>query len=58
MPCLRRLKGTGTCDDVDELVRDGGLTTTVVFELQIRDHVASVLGGVVHGVAAKEYSEH
>ena len=40
-----------TSDNVDELVRDGGLATTVVLQRQTVDHVTSVLRRVVHGVA-------
>jgi hypothetical protein len=47
--CIRRR----TSDDVDELVRDRGLATTVVLELQTANHLAGVLGGVLHGVATE-----
>ena len=43
-----------TSDDVDELVRDGGLATTVVLHRQTADHVGRVLRRVVHGVAARK----
>lgn len=46
-----RLKSGGTGDDVDEVVGDGGLSTAVVDHVEVGDHVAGVLGGVVHGVA-------
>lgn len=48
-----RLQSTGTGNDIDELVGDRGLTATVVLELQVVDHVSSVLGRVVHGVATR-----
>ena len=48
--CLER---GGTSDDVDELVGDGSLATTVVLHLQRGDHVAGILGRVVHGVTTR-----
>jgi hypothetical protein len=40
-----------TSNNIDKLVRDGGLATTVVLHLQTGDHVTSVLRGIVHGIA-------
>ena len=48
---LSRLQSTSTGNDIDELVGDRSLTSTVVLELQTVDHVTSVLGRVVHSIA-------
>jgi hypothetical protein len=42
----------GTSDDLDELTGNDGLASTVEQNLELGDHLAGVLGGVVHGVAA------
>ena len=52
------LERAGTSDDVDELVRDGGLATTVVLHLERADHVRRVLRRVVHGVATAKVDEN
>jgi hypothetical protein len=41
-----------TSDNLDQLTGNGSLSSTVVKNLESVDHVTSVLGGVVHGVAA------
>jgi hypothetical protein len=42
----------GTSDNLDELAGNDGLASTVEQNLELGDHLAGVLGGVVHGVAA------
>jgi hypothetical protein len=49
---LHILRGGGTSDNLDQLTGNGSLSGTVVENLESVDHVTSVLGGVVHGVAA------
>jgi hypothetical protein len=49
---LHILRCGGTSDDLDQLTGNGGLSGTVVENLESVDHVTSVLGGIVHGVAA------
>ena len=49
----RRLEGGGTGDNVDKVVGDGSLSSTVVDHVERRDHLTGVLGGVVHGVALR-----
>ena len=44
------LQSGGTRDNIDELVGDSGLATTVVLHLEGSNHVGGVLGGVVHGL--------
>lgn len=47
-----RLGGSRTSNNLDEFASNDGLTSTVVQNLELADHVTSVLGGVVHGVLA------
>jgi hypothetical protein len=49
---LHILRCGGTSDNLDQLTGNGSLSGTVVENLESVDHVTSVLGGVVHGVAA------
>jgi hypothetical protein len=42
----------GTSDNLDELTGNDGLASTVEQNLELGDHLAGVLGSVVHGVAA------
>ena len=50
---LRLFLGSGgTSDNLDELAGNDGLASTVEQNLELGDHLAGVLGGVVHGVAA------
>jgi hypothetical protein len=42
----------GTSDNLDELAGNNGLASAVEQNLELGDHLAGVLGGVVHGVAA------
>lgn len=53
---LRRLHlllgSGGTSDNLDELTSNDGLASTVEQNLELGDHLAGVLGGVVHGVTA------
>ena len=57
LPLFRGLRlllgGGGTSDNLDELTGNDGLTGTVVENLELVDHVTSVLGGVVHCVLAR-----
>ena len=46
------LGGGGTSNNLDELTGNDGLASTVEQNLELGDHLAGVLGGVVHGVAA------
>ena len=46
------LGGGGTSDNLDELTGNDGLASTVEQNLELGDHLAGVLGGVVHGVTA------
>lgn len=39
----RKEDGGPTCDNVDQLVCDSGLATTIVLHLQSGDHVRSIL---------------
>lgn len=41
----------GTSNDLDQLAGNDSLSGTVEQDLEFVDHVTSVLGGVVHGVA-------
>lgn len=41
----------GTSDDLDQLAGNDGLASAVEQNLELVDHLAGVLGGVVHGVA-------
>ena len=51
--CLKLAEnGTQTGNDVDQLVGNGGLTTSVVFHGQRANHVRGVLGRAVHRIAA------
>lgn len=43
----------GTGDNLDQLAGNDGLASTVEENLELVDHVAGVLGGVVHGVTAR-----
>ena len=47
-----------TSDDIDQLVRDGGLATTVVLHGPPVDHVRRVLGRVVHGIPTTAISAY
>jgi hypothetical protein len=49
------LECAGTGDDIDELVRNSSLTTTVVLQLQVADHVSCVLGCIIHSVSSGSY---
>lgn len=49
---LHILRCGGTSDNLDQLTGNGSLSGTVVKNLESVDHVTSVLGSVVHGVAA------
>jgi hypothetical protein len=40
----------GTSDNLDELAGNDGLASTVEQNLELGDHLTSILGGVVHGV--------
>lgn len=51
MRTIRRMAREHTSDDVDKLVRDSGLATTVVLHLEGANHVRSVLRRIVHSVA-------
>ena len=46
------LGGGGTSNNLDKLTGNDGLASTVEENLELGDHLAGVLGGVVHGVAA------
>jgi len=48
----RYSQSTCTSDDVNKLVGNSGLTTTIVLHLQSGDHIACILGCIVHCVAA------
>lgn len=48
-----RLGSSRTSNNLDKFASNDGLTGTVVQNLELVDHVASVLGGVVHGVLAR-----
>ena len=50
--CLT-FRGSRTSDNLDELAGNDGLTSAVVQNLELVDHVAGVLGGVVHGVLTR-----
>lgn len=54
LPPLQSLVlGSGsTSNNLDKFASNDGLTGTVVENLELVDHVTSVLGGVVHGVLA------
>lgn len=45
------LGGGGTGDNLNQFTGNDGLSGTVEQNLEPVDHVAGVLGGVVHGVA-------
>jgi hypothetical protein len=45
------LGGGGTSDNLDQLAGNDGLASAVEQNLELVDHLAGVLGGVVHGVA-------
>ena len=47
------LGSSRTSNDLDKFASNDGLTSTVVENLELVDHVTSVLGGVVHGVLAR-----
>src|SRR5690348_12369996 len=47
------LGSSRTSDNLDKLASNDGLTGTVVENLELVDHVTSVLGGVVHCVLAR-----
>ena len=47
-----------TGDDVDQLVGDGGLATTVVLHGQTVDHVRRVLRRVIHGIPTTAISAY
>lgn len=44
------LGGSRTSDNLDELASNDGLTSSVVQNLELVDHVTSVLGRIIHGV--------
>lgn len=46
-------RSSRTRNDLHQLARDDSLSRPVVQDLELVDHVAGVLGGVVHGVAAR-----
>lgn len=46
------LERTGSSNDIDKLVGDCSLTTTVVLELQVANHIASILRCVVHSISS------
>ena len=48
-----RLGSSRTSNNLDKFASNDGLTGTVVENLELVDHVTSVLGGVVHGVLAR-----
>lgn len=50
---LPHLKSGSTSDNVDKIVGNGSLSTTVVKHVERRDHVTCVLGSVVHGVTLR-----
>ena len=47
---LLYLQSGSTSNDIDQLVGDSGLATTVVLHLEAGNHVGGVLGCVVHGL--------
>lgn len=49
--CLT-LRSSRTGDNLDKFASNDGLTGSVVQNLELVDHVASVLGCIVHGVLA------
>lgn len=55
LPPLQRLGlgSSSTSNNLDKFASNDGLTGTVVENLELVDHVTSVLGGVVHGVLAR-----
>jgi hypothetical protein len=55
LPPLQRLVlgSSRTSNNLDKFASNDGLTGTVVENLELVDHVTSVLGGVVHGVLAR-----
>lgn len=50
---VRLAEGGGTCDNVDQLVGNGSLSSSVVCHVECLDHVTSVLRCVVHGVPSR-----
>lgn len=42
-----------TSNDLDELTGNDGLTRSVVQNLELVDHLARILGSIVHGVLAR-----
>jgi len=52
---LERLTlGSGrTSDNLDKFASNDGLTSSVVENLELVDHLSSVLGSVVHGVLTR-----
>jgi hypothetical protein len=46
------LRRSSTSNNLHQLARNNSLTRAIVQNLELANHVASVLGGVVHGVAA------
>ena len=46
------LRRSRTSNDLDEFAGNDGLTSSVVENLELVDHVTSVLGRIVHGVLA------
>lgn len=45
--------GTRTGDDIYQFVRDGGLTTTVVFHLKGLDHFSGIFRRVIHSTTTE-----
>lgn len=51
--CFFLIQGSGTGDNLDELAGDDGLARAVEGEGELVDHLARVLGRVVHGRHAR-----
>lgn len=47
------LRSGRTSNDLDKFASNDGLTCSVVQNLKLVNHLASVLGGVVHGVLTR-----
>ena len=47
---LSILGGGGTSDNLDQLASNDSLSCSVVENLELVDHLSSVLGSVVHGI--------
>lgn len=46
------LRGSRTSDDLDQLARDDSLTCSVEEDGELANHVAGVLGRVLHGISS------